>query len=74
MIYEVIEDFPIHDKITYKNGTIRKGLRFKVIREPNPKKKLYKLEQIDTKFPQLLYLRQSELNKYMKEIVSLKEV
>ena len=71
MIYEVVEDIEVyHDYYgkSYGTGTVRKGWKFELLREPTPQKKYYKLLQIDTKYPQLLYLRKSQFNKYLTEV------
>ena len=71
MIYEVVEDIEVYHDNYGKNcgtGTVKKGWKFELLREPIPQKKYYKLLQIDTKYPQLLYLRKSEFNKYLTKV------
>ena len=79
-IYEFKRD--LHCYIDYYgadmgDATIRSGTRFKVVREPVPRKKKYKLVEISEKFePRNLYLRKSEFNKLVREedLVFIKEI
>ena len=67
MIVEAIEDFAIEHTLYdqfFGNGTVKKGTRFEVIREPIPEKKLYKLKEISKFNTGFLYVRRSFFNKY----------
>jgi hypothetical protein len=49
-------------------GTAEAGTIFKVLATPSPKKKKYKLEPQDVKFPYYLYLRENDFKRLFIEI------
>ena len=49
-------------------GTAKAGTIFKVLEIPSPKKKKYKLEPQDVKFPYYLYLRENDFKRLFIEI------
>ena len=53
-------------------GIAKAGTVFKVLAEPSPKKKKYKLEPLNVKFPYHLYLRKNDFLRLF-EVVNLPE-
>lgn len=49
-------------------GTAKAGTTFKVLSEPTPEKKMYKLEPVGVKFLYYLYLRKNEFKRLCEEI------
>ena len=85
-IYKLNQDLKIHHEL-YGNilgyGTYYKGTLFKIVGEPKPEKKKYKLECLDNKYEHNpMYVRKSELKQFfelvttdeLQELIKFKEV
>lgn len=72
--YRCIEDLEVrldHYGETYGHGTVKKGDVYTLLKEPDPKKKLYRLrKESDFTDEYVLSVRKSVLKKYFEEIVA----
>lgn len=49
-------------------GVAKAGTIFKLLREPIPEKKMYKLEPQNVKFPYYLYLRKNDFKRLFERV------
>ena len=69
-LYRVKESFPVVQtwyKDIYGSGTIKEGEIFSLEKEPDYKKKLYRLQRVG-KFPCKLQVRPSHFKKYFEKV------
>ena len=69
--YRLKEDLPMDNTWYHQRssgGVAKAGTIFKLLAEPTPKKKMYKLEPIGEKFPYHLSLRKNDFKRLFKKM------
>ena len=70
-LFRLKEDLPMDcDWCGYRTGggVAKAGTIFKLLREPTPEKKKYKLEPQNVKFPYYLYLRKNDFKRLFEKV------
>ena len=70
-LFKLKEDLPMandHYGYTSGGGVAKAGTIFKILREPTPEKKKYKLEPLNVKFPYYLYLRKNDFKRLFEKV------
>ena len=70
-VFRLKEDLPMvndHYGYTSGGGVAKAGMIFKLLREPTPEKKKYKLESQGVKFPYYLYLRKNDFKRFFEKV------
>lgn len=70
-LFRLKEDLPmVNDYYGYTSGggVAKAGTIFKLLREPTPEKKKYKLEPQGVKFSYYLYLRKNDFKRFFEQV------